>query len=160
MEDSLLSAWSVSERRLTRGIVVEARTDGRFEIQLGDGDRSSLLLADQLVASENPILLRVGDPVLCWVEDEGDAQALILGRVGAPPLESAAQQIDRSSANSTPQTVPPDALVLEAKHSLTLRVGDGSITIREDGKILIKGKDLVSHAQRMNRIKGGAVSIN
>jgi len=41
-----------------------------------------------------------------------------------------------------------------------LRVGDGSITIREDGKVLIKGKDLVSHAQRMNRIKGGAVSIN
>ncbi len=53
-----------------------------------------------------------------------------------------------------------DELVLEAKHSLTLRVGEGSITIREDGKILIKGKDLVSHAQRLNRIKGGAVQIN
>ena len=29
-----------------------------------------------------------------------------------------------------------------------------------DGKILIKGKDLVSHAQRTNRIKGGSVAIN
>ena len=48
----------------------------------------------------------------------------------------------------------------EAKHQLTLRVGEGTISIREDGKILIKGTDLVSHAQRMNRIKGGAVSIN
>jgi hypothetical protein len=53
-----------------------------------------------------------------------------------------------------------DTLVLEARDSLTLRVGDGSITIRADGKILIKGKDLVSHAQKMNRIKGGAVAIN
>ena len=51
-------------------------------------------------------------------------------------------------------------MVLEAKRRLTLKCGDGSITIREDGKILIKGKDLVSHATRMNRIKGGAVQIN
>jgi hypothetical protein len=51
-------------------------------------------------------------------------------------------------------------LVLEATREMTLRVGDGSITIRKDGKILIKGTDLVSHAKRMNRVKGGAVSIN
>ena len=64
-------------------------------------------------------------------------------------------------ADVPPEREPiPEVLVLEAKSSITLRVGEGSITIREDGKILIKGKDLVSHAQRMNRIKGGAVSIN
>jgi len=57
-------------------------------------------------------------------------------------------------------TDTPDTLLLEAKESLTLRVGDGSITIRADGKILIKGKELVSHAEKMNRIKGGAVAIN
>jgi hypothetical protein len=54
----------------------------------------------------------------------------------------------------------PESLVLEAAEELTLRVGQGSITLGKDGKILIKGKDLVSHAQRMNRIKGGSVSIN
>ena len=51
-------------------------------------------------------------------------------------------------------------VLLEAKENLTLRVGAGSITLRKDGKILIRGKDLVSRADRMNRIKGGAVSIN
>ncbi|HKM56274.1 MAG TPA: hypothetical protein VJY33_22910, partial [Isosphaeraceae bacterium] len=55
---------------------------------------------------------------------------------------------------------PPDELIFEAKQSLTLKCGEGSITLRGDGKILIKGKDLVSRAQRMNRIKGGAVAIN
>ena len=54
----------------------------------------------------------------------------------------------------------PDTLLLEATEELTLRVGDGSITIRKDGKILIKGTDLVSSAKRMNRVKGGAVAIN
>lgn len=54
----------------------------------------------------------------------------------------------------------PDEIVIEAAKNLTLKVGDGSITIREDGRILIKGKDLVSHAKRMNRIRGGSVEIN
>ena len=80
---------------------------------------------------------------------------MILGRIGpshAPERELAHER--------DPGEEMPDMLVLEAKKHLTLRVGEGSITIREDGKILIKGKDLVSHAQRMNRIKGGSVSIN
>ena len=51
-------------------------------------------------------------------------------------------------------------IVLEARKGMTLRVGEGSITLRADGKILIKGKDLVSHARRMNRIRGGSVSLN
>ena len=55
---------------------------------------------------------------------------------------------------------PQKEVVIQARESLTLRVGDGSITIRADGKILIKGKDLVSHAQRANRIRGGSVAIN
>lgn len=89
-----------------------------------------------------------GDTVLVWHQPAAQ-RGIVVGRIrGAAAVASA-------SLDSIPET-----LVLEAKQSLTLRVGDGSITIREDGKILIKGKDLVSHAQRMNRIKGGAVSIN
>ena len=43
---------------------------------------------------------------------------------------------------------------------VTLKCGDGSIAMRRDGKILIKGLDLVSHAARTNRVKGGSVAIN
>ena len=86
-----------------------------------------------------------GDRVLTWVPSDG--APVVIGRIG--PTRGAAL---REQA--------PETLTLEATQSLTLRVGEGSITIREDGKILIRGRDLVSHAQRMNRIKGGAVSIN
>jgi hypothetical protein len=103
--------------------------------------------------------LRLNDPVLCWIENDDRKRGVILGCLGAgnasPPAE-----VTASEARPTIPTAVSDTLTIEAKHSLTLRVGDGSITIREDGKILIKGKDLVSHATRMNRIKGGSVQIN
>lgn len=97
---------------------------------LQTGDIASLLLAPK-------------DRVLIWQAEPRGPRGVVLGRIGLSHAQGA-----------------PDELVLEATKSLTLRVGDGSITIRGDGRILIKGKDLVSHAQRMNRVRGGAVAIN
>jgi hypothetical protein len=111
-----------------------------------DGDATPLR-CELLVTTEGlaPLLVP-GDRVLVWVS-AGSNPAVVIGRIGPS-----------RGASAEPPT--PETVTLEAKQSLTLRVGNGSITMREDGKILIKGKDLVSHAERMNRIKGGAVSIN
>jgi hypothetical protein len=86
---------------------------------------------------------------LVWRSEQPHERGVVLGRIAG------AQDVSGPATEHL-----PDELVLEANHALTLRVGEGSITIREDGKVLIKGKDLVSHAQRVNRIKGGSVSIN
>ena len=129
-------------RCLENGSVVVAAAD------LESGD----VVCNPLVTSEAGALqLAPDDVVLVWVPSDDVDYGVILGRIG--PTHSPTQ-----SEHGHDDT--PDELILEAKHSLTLRVGAGSITIREDGKILIKGKDLVSHAQRLNRIKGGAVQIN
>ena len=112
-----------------------------------------MLACDRLTVAEGAeLVLAPGDMVLYLDSRPAGSRGVILGRIGpshAPPVSAPEQD-----------TGVADELVLEAKSSLTLRVGDGSITIRADGKILIKGKDLVSHAQRVNRIKGGSVSIN
>lgn len=94
--------------------------------------------------------LAPGDAVL--VVDAGSGSAVILGALHDG--DNASSQV------KPPGDAVPESIVLEAAEELTLRVGDGSITIRKDGKILIKGQDLVSHAKRVNRIKGGSVSIN
>ena len=146
---SHLVATEVRGASLLRGEVVSDE-HGVFEVRFMLADEQRVVAMD-LLRSDSQHIVHRGDRVLCWVEADATA-GVILGVIGshhvvAPTITSTAAEM-------------PDELVLEAKHSLTLRVGDGSITIREDGKILIKGKDLVSHAQRMNRIKGGAVSIN
>jgi hypothetical protein len=105
-----------------------------------------------VTGSDGPPRYLPGEHVLVWQPSPCD-RGVVLGRIVVaehqPPLERPSEQIDM-----------PDELVIEVRKLLTLRVGDGSITISEDGKILIKGKDLVSHAKRLNRIRGGSVAIN
>jgi hypothetical protein len=135
---------------LLRGEVVSEQPEG-FAVRITLGNTERVLTMEVLASGFRTASVHRGDRVLCWID--GDANAgVILGVLGGGQ--------EATSRPSHAAVDAPDELVIEAKHSLTLRVGDGSITIREDGKILIKGKDLVSHAQRMNRIKGGAVSIN
>ena len=53
-----------------------------------------------------------------------------------------------------------ERIVIEGKSEVVLTCGEGSITLRKDGKILIKGTQLLSRATGSNRIKGGSVQIN
>ncbi len=132
------------------GRVVESASDGAVIIESESGERFKNVAI--LHATTEDAALAVGDRVLV-LEQEGEVdQVIVLGRIGPSHAELQAASED--------EEVMPDELVIQAKSNLTLKCGEGSITIREDGKILIKGKDLVSHAQRMNRIKGGSVSIN
>ena len=133
--------------RTFRAKVLTVHEDGSVLVSSLDGSRECACDVLQ-TAGAFLLLLAPGDDVLVWLPSRGRARGIILGRIGA--------SVDPASA----RLLAPDEVILEAKKGLTLRVGDGSITLRADGKILIKGKDLVSHAKRMNRIKGGAVSIN
>lgn len=126
---------------ITRLTVERVDPDG--SVTVGSGGRRCDLTDTTRLA-----MLEPGDEVLVWLPAAMNERGVILARTGPPRVEAPSPD------------EPPAILVVEARQALILRVGDGSITIREDGKILIKGTDLVSHAQRMNRIKGGAVAIN
>jgi hypothetical protein len=51
-------------------------------------------------------------------------------------------------------------IVLSAQQEVVLRCGQASITLTADGRLVIKGADVVSSAEQVNRIRGGAVKIN
>lgn len=119
------------------GRIAALAEDGAVLVEMADGRR---LACVRVHASDAPLTLAPGDEVLVLPRPAGPA--LLLGRIGASAADG------------------PDELVLEARSRLTLRVGDGSITLGGDGRILLKGRDLVSHAARTNRIRGGSVEIN
>ena len=131
-------------QRIARGTVDAVVGDEPAAVRVVSEDGETVW-CDLLATGAGMLRLAPGETVLLWHPGRTGERGVIVGRIGAPAADAAVEV--------------PDELVIEAKQSLTLRVGDGSITIR-DGKILIKGKDLVSHAQRTNRIRGGAVAIN
>ena len=56
--------------------------------------------------------------------------------------------------------IESDTLILSGREKVTLQCGKGSITLKKDGKIIIKGVELVSRASESNKIKGCTVSVN
>jgi hypothetical protein len=71
----------------------------------------------------------------------------VLGASPSPPAEAAERPDGRRR-------------VVEARDELVLECGKASITMRRNGKIVIRGAYVETHAAGVNRIKGGAVKIN
>ena len=138
----------VRSGQMGRARALLVREDGSVLVAGHDG-RPGEFPCDRLQTSEQePIQISPGDTLLVWLASSEDERGVVLGRIG--PSSDPRPEMSRVSEH----------LVVEATKNMTLKCGDSSITLREDGKILIKGKDLLSHAKRLNRIKGGAVAIN
>ena len=51
-------------------------------------------------------------------------------------------------------------VTIEAQESVTLKCGDSSVDLRADGKLMIRGEDVLVRAKGTQRIRAGTVSIN
>jgi hypothetical protein len=138
---------ALAAQQLVRGTVVALAADGSVEVVWAGGSA----LCDVLSTAAGPVQVVVNDCVLILTPSGEYDRGVLVGRIGTT------SQLPETRVQAGEV---PSELVIEATESLVLRVGEGSLTIRADGKILIKGKDLVSHAQRVNRIRGGSVAIN
>jgi hypothetical protein len=85
-------------------------------------------------------------------EDGDPRRPIILGFV-----QSHASQ---PTPQSTEVSVDGEQVTLTAEKEVVLRCGHASITLTRAGKILIRGKYVLSRSSGVNRIKGGSVQIN
>lgn len=86
--------------------------------------------------------------------ENGDLRLpLIMGMLG-PAAEPAAP--------ATTPTVLADGerQIIEAAREIVLRCGDASITLTRAGKVIIKGRYVLSRSSGVNKIKGASVDIN
>jgi hypothetical protein len=101
-----------------------------------------------------------GREVLVMFVDDDSARPVIVGLIQDQPL-TPFPKIGKLDPQ-TPIEVSTDGrrLTLSAYTELHLVCGESSITLRQDGKIVISGRHLLSRAKVVNRIKGGSVQIN
>jgi hypothetical protein len=69
---------------------------------------------------------------------------------------------EASALNRRGQDVVVDGrrVVLEGHEEIVLRCGRGSITLTANGRVVLKGTELVSRSSGTNKIRGATVNIN
>jgi hypothetical protein len=123
------------------GALVSVREDGWLVVQLDDANQLACLWLD--TGSLGPRPLQAGDVVLVLVPPSG-RPPVVLGRIGA--------------YQPTPQ--PQPTVTIEATESLTLKCGEASVDLRADGKVMVRGEDVLLRAKGTQRIRAGNVAIN
>lgn len=96
----------------------------------------------------------VGHPVVLMFVGGNLDRPVITGRI--EPGRASPAKVTRTQS----LMIDGRELVLEADSSLTLRCGKSSITLTRDGKVVVRGANVVSRASGVNRIRGGTIKLN
>lgn len=86
------------------------------------------------------------------------AEVLVLVEKDRRPL--VVDLVDSEPPSGIEAIVDGRRVVIEGHESVLIKCGDSAIELRADGKVVIRGKEVVSRASGTNRIRGGAVKIN
>ncbi|MCY1018762.1 DUF6484 domain-containing protein [Pyxidicoccus sp. MSG2] len=102
------------------------------------------------------LLFENGDPGLPFV------MGLIQEPSATPLLDALLEASPDAEAARPPTEARVDGrrVVIEGQDEIVLKCGEASITLRRNGKVIVKGTYLESRATGTHRIKGGSVEIN
>jgi hypothetical protein len=106
--------------------------------------RTTVPLAAWMVGRELLVSFLDGDP----------DRPVVTGVIRAPGDPAA------DPAAGLEAVVDAERIVLTARREVVLRCGAASIALAADGRVVIKGVNLLSTASGLHRIRGGAVQIN
>lgn len=112
---------------------------GAWRVRLPEGHEIDCLA---LQLSAVPVPLRPGDRVL--VIPVAGAGAVVVGRLVGEDDDARV----------------PEVLELVAAESLSLRCGPGQVAMRADGRVMVRGEDVLLRAAGTQRIRAGTVAIN
>ncbi len=93
-------------------------------------------------------------PVLLVFEDGQPGLPIIVGLLDTLPRPGPRPD------NSRDLHVDGRRIMIDGDEEIVLRCGEASITLRRNGRVLIRGLLVETRASGVNRIKGGSVQIN
>lgn len=144
--------------------IVSLAADGRPEVDLGVGDPvvpARLALRATRERIEAAIAQRQQAVV---VFENGDrTRPLIVGFIEplAPQAPEPPREVQRPEAMPFVEAdVDGRRVRVTAQDEIVLQCGSASITLRRNGRVVIRGTYVETHSEGTNRIKGGQVQIN
>lgn len=137
---------------------------GRICSSVGDGPSGPTVQVDYPGNPHGPLAARIVTTLPAHQLREG-AEVLLVFDDGASNRPIVAGVVATSSAELAPGhplsvSVDGRRVTLDATDEVVLRCGAASITLRRNGRVVIRGAHVETHARGVNRIKGGSVQIN
>lgn len=117
-------------------------------------------LPGQIVTARTTVCLRremIGSPALILYEAGEPSLPIIVGMLQCP---APADHPQHTAGRRVSLEADDQRYEISAEREIVLRCGDSSITLTRAGKVIIKGKYIVSRSSGYNKIKGAAVDIN
>jgi len=99
-----------------------------------------------------------GREVLLVFEAERSDRPIIVGLLQEPSGGAEAKQ--EPGAEKLEAFVDGRRVVVEGQDEIVLRCGEASITLRRNGRVVVRGTYVETRSKGVNRIKGGTVQIN
>ncbi len=145
MNSDLISA-ALSAARAAIASVIELTEGGDVGVVV-PGEPAVRLRCDVLHTADRATLtLALGDRVLVLLPAPGLERGCVLGVVG-------------TYESPRPEPAPAE-LRLEAASRVEIRCGESALSMDAEGRVLLKGKDIVTRAKRTQKIRAGTVHIN
>jgi Domain of unknown function (DUF6484) len=148
--------------------IVALQPDGTPEVRFADGAIVGARLAVRATRAQLEIAIVRRRQTVVLFENGDRAQPLIVGFIEAivPQVPNTADAPARDASPQTSVSLAIEADVdgrrvrLTAHDEIVLQCGSASVTLRRNGRVIIRGTYVESHSQGTNRIKGGQVQIN
>ncbi len=129
------------------GKIVGITGDGRPMVDFPGNKIAELVARAAITLAKRPRVPPAGIPVVLAFEDGDPSAPVVVGMISAAFCPPAAGEIE-------------EELVFEAGRQIVLRCGKSVVTLRRDGKIVIRGAEVVTRASGRNKIRGSSVEIN
>jgi hypothetical protein len=127
-------------------------------------------LAARSLATLNEAAIRGGvlsrQQVALLFENGDPRLPIVVGLLAPEPGAVLLGTLLQSPAVAPARALPTEArvdgkrVVLEGSEEVVLRCGEASVTLRRDGKLVLRGAYIETTAKGLNRIRGGSVKIN
>ncbi|HET6339780.1 MAG TPA: DUF6484 domain-containing protein [Polyangiales bacterium] len=143
--------------------------EGRWlvECPAGAAPAAARTTVPNLSAKEMAAVASSRQEALIVYENEGSERPIVVGLLAPPPAAKPGPtaKVDKAVEPAL-RSADVDALVdgrrvaFDAREEIVLRCGQASITLRRNGRIVVRGTYVETRARGVNRIKGGSVQIN
>jgi hypothetical protein len=162
-------AADISPGEIIIGVITDINAEGKPMVDFNDNPSNQPLAALATVAVHRQHIHR---QVALLFANGNPQSPVIMGLIHNPldallenhPAENTVSEPADTTALATESeqevTVDGRRVIIEGKEEVVLKCGDSSITLTRAGKILIRGKYLLSRSSGVNRIMGGSVQVN